>query len=583
MKHPFLSKQNPFSSHHFAILLHKCLKSKSLNPCRQIHALILTSGSDMNSLSLHSKLVAVYASCGCFTSAYSMFQTTHNFNVFAYNWIIYSLTFNGRFKEAIKYFNLLQKSTNLVPNNYTFSFLFKCCVGLRDLSKGKEVHCMVNKFGLQFNSSVVNGLIDMYCKCGFLSYARKVFDKMSEPDVVSWTNMISAYSNTGRLQESQFLFERMKLAGLEPNEFTWNALIAGYARIGDYEGACTSFSKMSKTGLIPDVVTWNAMISGFVQSQQIVEAVGLFRDMLVAGVKPNPVTITGLLPAFGSMGSVNNGKEIHGLIYRTNMYINVFVASALIDMYSKCGYVKHARSVFDITPFKNIASWNAMIGCYGKHGMVDSAIELLDKMEEENIHPNQVTLTCVLASCSHGGMVNKGLTLFKSMRESQRVEIRHEHYGCVIDIICRSGEIEEAYDLVQELRTEVTDSMIGALLNGCVVYNRPDLAKKVVEIVMKMELKRPSGFVTLSNIYAGEGEWAKVEKLREVMKLQGVQKQPGSSYFLTIIHHKFVEETVGDKTERDLKTGEERESVFNTNRQHPVRSATPSDPPWPLQ
>ncbi|MFS8009642.1 putative tetratricopeptide-like helical domain superfamily [Helianthus anomalus] len=96
---------------------------------------------------------------------------------------------------------------------------------------------------------------------------------------------------------------------------------------------------MSKTGLVPDVVAWYAMISRFVQSEKIAEAVELFRDMLVAGVKPNPITITGLLPAFGSTGSVKNGKEIHGLVYRTNMYANVFVATALIDMYSKCGIV----------------------------------------------------------------------------------------------------------------------------------------------------------------------------------------------------------------------------------------------------
>ncbi|XP_076919943.1 pentatricopeptide repeat-containing protein At5g59600-like [Bidens hawaiensis] len=483
----------------------------------------------MNSFSLHSKLVAVYSACNCFTSAYSMFQITQNLNIFAYNWIIFSLTFNGRFKAAIKFFNLLQTSQTLVPSSYTFSFLLKCCVGMRDLGKGKEVHCMVNKFGLGFDLVTVNGLIDMYSKCGCLGYARQLFDKMPEPDVVSWTSMISAYSNVGRVQNSRFLFERMKVAGLEPNEFTWNALITGYARVGDCDGASELFDKMSRTRLIPDVVTWNAMISGFVQSQRVTEAVELFKDMLAARVKPNPITITGLLPAFGSTGSVNNGKEIHGLVYRTHMYANVFVASALIDMYSKCGFVKHARTVFNIMPVKNIASWNTMIGCYGKHGMVDSAIELLDKMEDENVEPNQVTLTCVLASCSHGGLVNKGLTLFKSMRESQRVEIRPEHYACVIDILCRSGEIDEAYDLVRELGLEVTDSVIGAFLNGCVVYNRPDLAKKVGEVVMNMEVKKPGGFVTLSNVYAGEGEWAKVEELRDVMKLQGVQKQPGFS------------------------------------------------------
>nr|XP_043630514.1 pentatricopeptide repeat-containing protein At3g21470-like [Erigeron canadensis] len=159
--------------------------------------------------------------------------------------------------------------------------------------------------------------------------------------------------------------------------------------------------------------------------------------MLVAGVRLNLVTSTALLPAIGSMGSVAEGREIHGLIFRTNMYNNVFVASALIDMYSKCGCVKHARVVFDTMPSKNIASWKAMIGCYAKHGMVDSSVELLDKMQEENMQPNQVTLTCVRT---------------------------HGHYACVIDVLCRSGEIEVSYNLIHELGAKVTDSKVGALL-----------------------------------------------------------------------------------------------------------------------
>ncbi|PWA54308.1 tetratricopeptide-like helical domain-containing protein [Artemisia annua] len=100
------------------------------------------------------------------------------------------------------------------------------------------------------------------------------------------------------------------------------------------------------------------------------------------------------------------------------------------------------------------------------------------------------------------------------MGESQQVKIREEHYGCVIDMLCRSGKIEEAYDLVHELDTEVTDSMDGSFLNGCVSYNRPDLAKREVAASMKMKTNKPGGFVTLSNVYAGEGEWAKVEMLR---------------------------------------------------------------------
>ncbi|KAI3503935.1 hypothetical protein L1887_32448 [Cichorium endivia] len=528
MKYPFLAIQNPFYPHHFADLLQKCLKSKSLSPCKQIHALILTSGVDMNSLSLHSKLVGVYANCGCFTSAHSMFQITQNLNIFAYNWMISALTFNGYFKEAIKYFSLLQESRNLVPNTYTFPFLLKCCVGLNDSNKGKEIHSMTYKFGYHVNSSVLNALIEMYCKCGSLHYARQLFDKMSQPDIISWTNMISAYSNSGNLHESQSLFDKMKSAKLEPNEFTWNALITGYARIGDYDGAFTLFSKMTKTGLIPDVVTWNAMISGFVQSQQTVKAIDLFNHMLLAGIKPNPITITGLLPAITSMCSVNSGREIHTQILKTNMHTNPFISSALIDMYSKCGCVKFARSVFDTSRSKNIASWNAMIACYGKHGIISSAIELFEEMEKEGVDPNQITLTCVLASCSHGGFVDKGLAIFKRIKESRGVEIRGEHYGCVVDMLCRSGKMEMAYELLRELGVGITDSMVGAFLNGCVVYDRGDLVKKMSEDLVK----RPGGFVGLCNVYAGEGEWGEVERLREVMKVHGVQREHGFSSLL---------------------------------------------------
>ncbi|GJV30168.1 pentatricopeptide repeat-containing protein [Tanacetum coccineum] len=174
----------------------------------------------------------------------------------------------------------------------------------------------------------------MYSKCGYLGYARKVFDEMPETDVVSWTNMISGYSNVRRVIESRVLFERMGLEGVESNEFTWNALIGGYARVGDCVEAFSLFRKMSGAGLVPDVATWNAMICGFVQSE-------------------------------------NQGVDCLGT-------------------------------------------------CWSR------------------------------------------VDFFKSMRESQRVEIREEHYGCVIDMLCRSGKIEEAYDLVHELDTEVMDSMVGS-------------------------------------------------------------------------------------------------------------------------
>lgn len=525
---PLLSPNALFSDH-LGFLLQRCLKCKALQPGKQVHAMLLASRIDMNILSMSSKLVGMYASCGDLQSARLVLERTQNPNVFAFNWMVSALAFHGYHEEAIGYFSLMQE-LGIVANKFTFSIVLKQCVGLRDFNKGREVHCVISRTGFGNVVSVANSLIDMYCKCGHVGYGHKVFDGMIERDVVSWTSMICGYCNIGTLEEALVLFERMKVVGLEPNDFTWNAMIAGYARDGDCNGAFVLFSRMVREGLVPDLVTWNAMISGFTQSLKAVEAWRLFQDMLVAGIKPNQVTVTGLLPACGLMGSIHRGKELHGLIYRMGFDMNVFVATALIDVYSKCGTVKDAWDVFDRIPIKNVASWNAMIGCYGKHGLVDSSIQLFERMQAEGMQANHITLISVLSACSHGGLVEKGLTIFRSMKEKYGVEISQEHYSCVLDLLCRSGRMVEAYELFKEMPIEVTDSIVGAFFNGCKIHGRRDLAKLMAEDILRMELKRPGGFVTLSNIYAADGEWEEVENIRKVMKEQGVHKKPGFSW-----------------------------------------------------
>ncbi|KAH1067186.1 hypothetical protein J1N35_032173 [Gossypium stocksii] len=484
-----------FSLDYIALLLQKCLKAKALKPGKQLHAWLLLTGTDMEVLSLSSKLVGMYAGCGDLKSSGSMFGKIKTPNVFAVNWMILASAFNGYFKEAIGYFSLTSESINLC-NKFTFCVVLKACVGLMNLNKGKEVHAVVKKLCLETYVNVGNGLIDMYCKCGNVSYARNVFDRMAERDVASWTSMISGYCNVGKNEEALGLFERMKLQDLQPNEFTWNVMITAFARRGDIRAALALFGRITKE---------------------------------VSGIKPNHVTVTGFLPACGLTGSIEKGREIHCLIYRLGLDANMFIASALIDMYSKCGSVKDARIVFDNAPSKNAASWNALIGCYGKHGMVESAITMFERMQEEGVQVNDATLTCVLSACSHGGSVEEGLRIFGSMKKSYGIEGAKEHYACVVDMLCRSGKIVEAYELLKEMPFGVTNSIVGAFFNGCKVHGRKDLAKLMGEQILKMELRRPGGFVTLSNIYAADEEWGAVENVRKVMKEKRIHKKPGFS------------------------------------------------------
>lgn len=511
------------------LLLQRCIKAKTLSLSKQVHAVLITTGAGRSSPSLSSTLVGSYGSSGDSNSAKLVFDTIRHPSVFALNWMVSISAFDGDHEEAFGYFASMQK-LGRTCNKFTFSIVLKACIAVMDVLKGREIHSVVYRMYLQDDVSVANSLIDMYGKCGRLDLADKVFGMMFTRDVVSWTSMICGYCHVRKMEKAVELFKRMRREELKPNDFTWNAMIAGYARSGDRNGTMALLDEMKNEGLIPDLVTWNALISGFVQSNQVHEAFVLFREMLVSGVKPNQVTVTGLLPGCGSTVTINRGREIHGLIYRMGLDMNVYVASALIDMYSKCGCVKDASNVFDMVTVKNVASWNAMIGCYGKHGMVDRALQLFEKMKDRQIRPNEVTLVSVLSACSHGGLLEKGLQIFRSIKEDYGVSPGKEHFACVVDLLCRCGKMAEAYNLLKEMPVDVTDSILGAFFNGCSIHGRNDLAQLVADDIANKRLKGPGALVTLSNILAAGGGWEGVKNVRDVMREKRIQKKPGYSW-----------------------------------------------------
>ncbi|KAL5983333.1 hypothetical protein ACLOJK_017417 [Asimina triloba] len=509
-------------------LLQCCMRSRALRPGKQVHARLFTAGLGLVAVSLNAKLVGLYAGCGDVTSSRLVFERMQKPTVFAWNWMISASAFQGDCENAICYFSRML-NTGAFPNKFTYSCVLKACVGLMEIKRGREVHGNVVR-RVEFDISVANSVVDMYCKCGDVETARHVFERMPQRDVASWTCMISGYLQRGRLEESLILFEKMKIEGPKPNEFTWNAMISSFIQNGDSNKAFELLTEMKSGGLEPDLVTWNAMIAAFNRTQQGDKALELFREMLATGVEPNSVTVAGLLPACGLLGSLRKGKEVHGLIYRRGLEHNTFIATALIDIYSKCGSIEDAKSIFDQADTKNTASWNAMIGCYGKHGQIHDSIQLFDRMKEEGIQVNEVTLSNLLSACSHGGLVDEGLEMFESIKEVQGIELSKEHYACIVDLLCRSGKLVEAFALVKKMPGEANDSAVGAFFNGCRIHGRTDLAKELAEEILQLKLQKPAGFVLLSNIYAAEKKWKRVESVREVMKEKGIWKNRGCSW-----------------------------------------------------
>jgi pentatricopeptide repeat protein len=272
------------------------------------------------------------------------------------------------------------------------------------------------------------------------------------------------------------------------------------------------------------------MIASCSQNGKDMEALELFREMQIEGVKPNSVTIPCLLPACGNIAALLHGKAAHCFSLRNGIFNDVYVGSALIDMYAKCGRMLASRLCFDMMPNRNLVSWNSLMAGYAMHGKTFEAINIFELMQRCGQKPDHVSFTCVLSACTQGGLTEEGWFYFDSMSRNHGVEARMEHYSCMVTLLGRSGRLEEAYAMIKQMPFEPDSCVWGALLSSCRVHNRVDLGEIAAKRVFELEPRNPGNYILLSNIYASKAMWVEVDMVRDMMRSRGLKKNPGYSW-----------------------------------------------------
>lgn len=345
------------------------------------------------------------------------------------------------------------------PNEFTFATVLTSCTGATGFQLGRQVHALIIKSNFERQIFVGSSLLDMYAKSGMIHEARQIFECLPQRDVVSCT-----------------------------------AIISGYAQLGFDE-----------------------------------EGIELFRQLQKDGMEANYVTYASVLTALSGLAALDHGKQVHNHILRCEVPSYVVLQNSLIDMYSKCGSLTYSRRVFDSMSERTVISWNAMLVGYSKHGMGKEVVELFSTMRTENkVKPDNVTFLSVLSGCSHGGMEERGLKFFDEMESSLEPEI--EHYGCIVDMLGRSGRLEEALEFVKKMPLEPTSAIWGSLLGSCRVHYNVDIGEVAGQKLLELEPGNAGNYVILSNLYASAGRWDDVRKVREFMKGKAIIKDPGRSW-----------------------------------------------------
>ncbi|KAK9076668.1 hypothetical protein SSX86_005002 [Deinandra increscens subsp. villosa] len=461
-------------------------------------------------------------------------------------------------------------------NEYTLINVLSHIEGSEMLVNGKQIHTILWKAGYLVVTSVCNALISMYAKSVRMDDARQVFDEMLHPDSISWNSLINGYSQNQLSNEAIEAFSGMRNFFFRPDEHTLTSILEVSANVRFMRWVMQIHSLIIKLGFIStdsiicrlitaygkcngidrskclfseidrvDVVHVNAMAGAYDHCGCYADIQTLFHKRWNSSLNVDITTFNMFLKSCGALSDLLKGKSLHSLAIKTAISADKFVESALIDVYSKCGCLEDAENVFRNARNYNLVAWNALIMGYAQFGCYSKSYNLLTKIPEFGMKPDEITYLGILSSCSHAGLVNEARYHLKSMFNLHGVIPCLEHYACVVDVLGKSGQLDDAKKTIDEMPMVPDARIWQILLSACNIYGNTDMGTVAARKLGALQPENESSFVLMSNLYASAGMWNDVRQLRREMKDKIVCKEPGSSWIQVkeSVHYFFADDS----------------------------------------
>ncbi|KAL6652603.1 hypothetical protein ACP70R_011528 [Stipagrostis hirtigluma subsp. patula] len=509
-----------------------------------------------------SALFSMYTKCDSTEDASVLFPELPAKDVVSWTSLIGAYCRRGFIGDAMELFQEMEDS-GLQPDEVLVTCLLAGLGNSANAHGGKAFHGVIVRRNFGDSVLIGNALISMYSRFELVDVAGKVFRSLHQPDAESWSLMIVGYCKAGYdvkclelYREMQFRYQDELLADanslvsvisscsrlaelrlgqsahcysikhlLDDNSSVANALISMYGRCGNFDNAGKIFGVAK---LKRDIITWNALIASYVHLGHSNDALSLYDQMLIEGLKPNSATLTSVISACANLAALERGEQIHSYVKEMGWESDVSISTALVDMYTKCGQLQIARRIFDSMIQRDVVSWNVMISGYGMHGEAKQALELFCEMEGGSVKPNGVTFLAILSACCYAGLVEEGRKLFIRMGKYS-LEPNLKHYACMVDLLGKSGHLQEAEDMVLSMPIEPDGGIWGTLLSACKVHGNFEMGLRIAKKAVASDPGNDGYYILMSNSYGSVEKWNEIEEIRDMMKNYGVEKGVGWS------------------------------------------------------
>ncbi|XP_077234852.1 tetratricopeptide repeat (TPR)-like superfamily protein [Tasmannia lanceolata] len=458
---------------------------------------------------------------------------------------ISSLCKQSFFKQSLQAFNFIQNNTPFQINPSTYTHLILACSSLKSLEHGRRVHDHLLRSDFQPDVILHNHIISMYGKCGSLVDAQRVFDIMPERNVVTWSSMITGYSQNHREEEAIELYFRMRHLGFIPDQFVFgsviracssmidlelgrqlhchviksefgsdrfvqNALVAMYSKFDRIDDALVVFERIATK----DLISWGSIIAGYAQQGYELEALLLFKKMLSMGVYyANEFIFGSVFSACSGLLQLEYGKQTHGMSIKFGLGRDAFAGCSLSDMYAKCSSLDSAKKAFYQIDRPDLVSWNAIIAAFAYSDAVNGAMFFFSQMRDSGLSPDQITVRCLLCACTSHDTLRQGQQVHSYIVKTG-FDIYIPVYNTLLTMYAKCSDLSDAFRLFSDMNGNRDLVSWNAVLTACIQHDEADKVFRITTL-MHSSGNKPDQ-ITLSNVLSACASLATLEMGNQV-------------------------------------------------------------------
>ncbi|MCO5585823.1 hypothetical protein L7F22_039756 [Adiantum nelumboides] len=501
-----------------------------------LHARILSVGLDKNFV-VATAIVNLYGKCSDIEHACSSFESLLERDIVSWNALLAAYAQQLLDQDALQTFEQLHQE-GFLPDRVTLLHVLCAFARPAMVGCGKRIHASLFGEDIENNVVVATALANMYGKCSSLKCARQLFDQMHTRNVVTWNAMIAVFAQHEHGKEALQLFKQMKLEDMMLTKVTFVSVLDACANDKCfYEGQVihvlltkigfdvdvivgTALTNMYNNcgrlqegqrvfDLLPErnVISWNVMLTGFVHHGYGREALHFYDRMEREKIVLDELTAVEVLSACGLEAALGRGQVMHAFAVQCGFELEMVASNTILNMYGRCGCVNDAQRSFERMQERSLVSWNSIIALHAQHGNSNLVIDFFLEMEVQGVTPNETTLSNLMCMGSHAGLVRDCVDFWFIMTDGHNIYPTLEHFDCLVDILGRAGQLDEAEYLINKMPVQPSALSWKTLLSVC--RRSADVArgKLAAETSFELDLGDEVTYITLFNTVAASGVW----------------------------------------------------------------------------